>query len=1091
MAAMLLVFESGCASERVDTARQFLSGFPASTEVIVVGNSRDAADDLVRSVSIASQATFGLHRFSLTQLAVRFAALEMTRQGLAPSTVLGTEALAARAVFEVVQRGELKHFGPVAARPGFAPALAATITELRASGVVTDSLGRLGDAGPDLAKLLEEFQTQLSSVGLADRLSLFEIATDVIKDRKNPFVGTPVLLLDVAINSRAERIFIAALCASAPRGLATVPAGDERTLSALELIQSERCTAPRKFANSLQRLQNYVFTDLPSDSYPKDSQVHVFSAPGEGRECVEVARRLLEEAKKGIVFDRMAILVRSPETYAPLLEAALNRAGIPAHFARGTSRPDPGGRAFVVLLACAAEGFSAKRFAEYLSLGQVPALTEQGAPPADRDVWSPPTDEEIRSAPQVKVPAESADAASRREDSDAEPLVAGNLRTPRRWEELLVEAAVVGGKERWTRRLDGLSAELHLKIQSLQKVQPESARLIALERQLVNLQHLRRFALPVIDELAGLPTQANWGEWLLGLERLAPMVLRYPERVLSVLAELKPMAAVGPVTLDEVRQVLRDRMMQLEVEPPHRRFGRVFIGTPEQARGRCFDTVFVPGLAERIFPQKLREDPILHDDLRRRISTADPRLMTRSDYAGAERLRLRLAAGAAQRQIYFSYPRVEVALARPRVPSFYALDVTRTTLGHLPNVDVFEREAADVSNALLAWPAPVDPLEAIDDIEHDLATLRLLLQAKPEKVTGRARYLMELNPDLARSLRSRWQRWHKSWTCADGLCQPTETTRAALADYRLNARAYSPTSLQTFAACPYRFLLAAIYQLAPREEPVPVQSIDPVTRGAIFHRVQAQFVREALKRRWLPLSPTGLQDAQGLVDQILSEVATELKEQLVPAIERVWEDEIEQLRSDFRGWLLRLTEDKDWSPVLVEFAFGLQMSDGYDPASTADPVQLADGFLLRGIVDLAEHNANDSLRITDYKTGKNRTEENIVVGYGELLQPVLYSLAVERIRKQNVAEARLWYCTATGGYTERVIPINDATRSCGGEVLHIVNGAIEEGFLPPAPKERGCQWCDFRVVCGPYEEIRTARKDQKPLAALFRLREMP
>jgi len=1088
---MLRVFESGCAPERLDTARQFVLRFPAGTEVIVIGNSHDTADDLVRSVSIASKATFGLHRFSLTQLAARFAAPEMTRRGRAPSTVLGTEALAARAVFEVVQRGELKHFAPVAARPGFAPALAATISELRASGVVTDTLEQFGAAGADLAKLLREFEAQLLSVGLADRPALFGIATHVIENRTEQLVGAPVLLLDVAINARAERDFIAALCTSAPSALATVPAGDEKTLSALEKIQSERRTAPRRFENSLQRLQNYVFADLPSDSYAKDSQVRLFSAPGEGRECVEIARRLLEEAKNRVVFDEMAILVRTPETYAPLLEAALNRAGVPAYFARGTSRPDPAGRAFVVLLACAAESFSAKRFAEYLSLGQVPMLTEQGAPPSDREVWSPATDEAIPSPPRVEIPAQSADISDHGRDSDAEPVVAGNLRTPRKWEELLVEAAVVGGKERWARRLDGLAAELRLKIRSLQKVQPESPRLIALARELVNLEHLRRFALPIIEELAALPTHASWGQWLLVLERLAPMVLRYPERVLSVLAELKPIAAVGPVTLDEVRQVLADRMMQLEVEPPHRRFGCVFIGTPEQARGRCFDTVFVPGLAERIFPQKLREDPILHDDLRRRITTADPPLMTRSDHAAEERLRLRLAAGAARRQIYFSYPRVEVALARPRVPSFYALDVTRTMLGHLPNVDVFERDAAEESNALLAWPAPVDPLQAIDDIEHDLAILLPLLQAEPEKVSGRARYLMDLNPDLARSLRSRWQRWHKSWTSADGLCHPTDATRAALADYRLNARAYSPTALQTFAACPYRFLLSAIYQLAPREEPVPVQSIDPVTRGAIFHRVQAQFVREALKRKLLPLSPAALRDAQVLVDQILNKASAEFREQLVPAIERVWEDEIEQLRSDFRGWLLRLTEHSDWSPVLVEFAFGLQTNDGYDPASTADPVQLPDGFLLRGIIDLTEQNASHALRVTDYKTGKNRTEESIVVGNGELLQPVLYSLAVERIRKQSVAESRLWYCTATGGYSERVVPINDATRSCGSEVLHIINRAIEEGFLPPAPKERACQWCDFRVVCGPYEELRAARKDGKPLASLFRLREMP
>jgi ATP-dependent helicase/nuclease subunit B len=425
------------------------------------------------------------------------------------------------------------------------------------------------------------------------------------------------------------------------------------------------------------------------------------------------------------------------------------------------------------------------------------------------------------------------------------------------------------------------------------------------------------------------------------------------------------------------------------------------------------------------------------------------------------------------------------------VPSFYALDVARTTLGHLPNVEIFEREAAEESNALLAWPAPTAPLGAIDDIEHDLATLKPLLQGKPEDVSGRARYLMELNPDLARSLRSRWQRWHKPWTSADGLCQPTPATQAALADYRLTTRPYSPTALQSFAACPYKFLLSAIYRLAPRDESVALQSLDPVTRGAIFHRVQAQFVRQCLENSWLPLSSGRLQDAQVLVDDILDKAAAEFKEQLAPAIERVWQDEIEQMRSDFRGWLLRVTEQNSWSPVLVEFAFGLAVDGGYDPASTAGPAQLAEGFLLRGIIDLTEQNASCAIRVTDYKTGKDRAGGSVVVGQGELLQPVLYSLAVERIRKQSVSEARLWYCTSTGGYSERVIPISDSTRSCGSEVLKIIDEAVQAGFLPPAPREGACNWCDFRAVCGPYEEPRSTRKDQKPLAALFHLREMP
>ena len=86
-----------------------------------------------------------------------------------------------------------------------------------------------------------------------------------------------------------------------------------------------------------------------------DDQVLAFSAPGESRECVEVARRVLDLAKHGIAFDRMAVLLRSPEEYRAPLEEAFVRAGVPAHFARGAVRPDPSGRALYVLLRCAAE----------------------------------------------------------------------------------------------------------------------------------------------------------------------------------------------------------------------------------------------------------------------------------------------------------------------------------------------------------------------------------------------------------------------------------------------------------------------------------------------------------------------------------------------------------------------------------------------------------------------------------------------------------------------------------------------------------------------------------------------------------------
>jgi RecB family exonuclease len=427
------------------------------------------------------------------------------------------------------------------------------------------------------------------------------------------------------------------------------------------------------------------------------------------------------------------------------------------------------------------------------------------------------------------------------------------------------------------------------------------------------------------------------------------------------------------------------------------------------------------------------------------------------------------------------------------VPSFYALDVRRTTLGKLPNVDEFEREAARNGGAELAWLAPRNQDNAIDEVEHDLAVLRPLLLADPRSGRGQGRYLLELSPELGRSLRTRWQRWQRRWRAADGICNADEPTRAALSRYRPTTRAYSPTSLQNFAACPYKFALASIYRLEAREEPVPLQMLDPLTRGSMYHAVVARFLRQAVGDNALPVMPKNLKQAQERCDAILNEVAAEYHELLAPAIERVWQDEVEALRADLRGWLIHLADHPDgFVPLLIEFGFGLPPDRGRDPGSATGPARLEGGFLLHGVVDLVEQNPqNGKLRVTDHKTGKNRTEDGMIVGAGEVLQPVLYSLAVEAMRHHTIDEARLSFCTAVGAYEDHAVTMNDAAREVGLEVLRIIDNALEGAFLPPVPKEKGCDWCDFRAICGPYEELRASHKDPAPLAALLKLRAMP
>lgn len=1112
---MLRIITSTSAAARLEAARAFLRQRSPTAQALIVGASRGASDDLARSIAKEAGATFGLVRFSLTELAVRAAACRLAGTRRAPASHAAAEALAARAVFDSIAEGELTYFTPVASMPGFARALARTLHELRLAGIGGERLHAIDAAAADIGRLLQRFDAEREGALLDDRAALFRLGAEACAAGEARWAQWPTVLLDVPLDSKVERDFVAALVARAPDVLATVPDGDDFARAALVGIGGvvEAHADPAAPSTDLANLRRFVFTIDRPQVREKAGDVRLFSAPGEGREAVEIVRRVLDEAEGGVPFDDMAVFLRTPKQYLGLLEQACARGGVSVYFDRGIRRPDPAGRAFVALLSCAVEGLSAKRFDEYLSLGQVPQVGEASSGEA-----VVPLDEVYGAFADVSDGGSNLDGGSQKPrptsdqdkidpdvgrallgpaddiDSDEEAVVAGTLRSPWKWEELIVESAVVGGrsrqdgKARWRRRLDGLAADYRYRIDELRREEPESARIARFERDLRNLVHLRQFALPIVDALAEWPEQASWGDWLDRFSTLAARALRRPTRVLQVLADLRPMAEVGPIALEEARDVLHERLVTLDWEPPPQRYGSLFVGTPHQARGRSFRVVFVPGLAERVVPQRPREDPLLLDERRHAI---DSSLVGQEERGTAERLLLKIAIGAARDRLYLSYPRLDVAETRARVPSFYALDVMRAITGRVPDHRVLAAEAAEEGDASLAWPAPKAPDRAIDDLEHDLASLKPLLDARdPAAVKGHAHYLLGLNEALRRSVISRWSRGRTTWSTSDGLIKVAAGTKAALDKNRLGRRPYSLTALQRFAQCPYQFLLAKVYRLEPWDEPEPLVRMDALTRGSLFHRVQTEFYRAMQADAALPVTRATLVEAVKTLDAVIDRVGAEYAEQLAPAIDRVWRDEIGELRRDLGIWVQKLAEETVWQPKYFEFSFGLS-DQGRDPHSVAEPVVVDGRYILHGSVDLIEHRADlDVFRVTDHKTGKNRSNPDLIVGGGRTLQPVLYSAAVEQALGRKVVAGRLFYCTTAGGFIEHEIPINDYTRGQGLQALAIVDRAVEQGFLVAAPAERECTWCDFRPVCGPREEERIKRKSPDRLADLQALRSM-
>lgn len=1060
-----------------------------SSGVRIIAPTHDQAHDVVRQALADVPASLGVERAGWVGFSVRLATPALIALGLTPVSALGFEAIVARAVARARDERVLDVLADAAGHPGFVTALARTLADVRLAALPAAALDDGSSKGRDLAWLLRAVEQTMADLRHADRAEVLTLATAAVVEGDTSELGLPLALVDPPLGSRRDVALALALLARSRDALVTAPDGDPWMRRLIASLGSRRepldVDVETSTPMALARVQRGLFEASGAAALGDgDASVECLSAPGEGRECVEIARVVLSHAERGTPFDRMAIVMRAPELYASHLETALRRAEVPAVFGRGTRRPDPAGRALLALLACAVEHFSARRFAEYLSLGQVPAV---GAPPADpAQTPAPVAVPDEAEALGLRSTSDATIAADQRPDDEREEASA--RRSPWRWEAILNDAQVIDGADRWERRLRGHREQLDVRATAAYKDDPSSPRHEVLRRQVVWVDELLAFAGEVIDEMASWPAIDDWGGWITRLQRLAPRVLARPDRVLATLAELQPLAGVANVGLVEVLAVLRDRLTHLSVPPPVHRYGCVFVGTPEQMRGRVFDVVCVLGLSERVFPQRSRQDPLLLDDDRARLS---PDLATDDDRVAAERLQLRLATGAATRALVVSYASMETAQARPRVPSFYAIDLQRAVTGRVPGYEALMRSAQQRGGARLAWPAPGDPVTAIDAAEHDLSVLQRYLRGPETDLAGRARYLFDLNPALRRSLVARHQRLTRAWTAQDGLVAPP----AGLAAHRLAARAYSASALQRFATCPYQFYLSTVLRLEPREEAVPLTTLDPLTRGSMVHEMLAEIMRAFIAHDWAPLPDPVLLEAHEVADGIVTRIAGEYEDRFRPPILRVWQDAVAAIRRDIHEWVRRLPDEGGrWTPTRVEIGVGFSGGFGRDAASRAEDVVLPGGTRLHGVVDLLERGEGDEWRITDYKTGKYRLTSNVVVNGGRTLQPILYAMAVEAAFSGRVTASRLYYCTDEGGYEVHPWAIagatGDQTRQAALEVLAIVDHAIEEGRLPAAPADEACTWCDFRPVCGPSAQFVPRRKDPRPLAELTLLRRM-
>ena len=181
----------------------------------------------------------------------------------------------------------------------------------------------------------------------------------------------------------------------------------------------------------------------------------------------------------------------------------------------------------------------------------------------------------------------------------------------------------------------------------------------------------------------------------------------------------------------------------------------------------------------------------------------------------------------------------------------------------------------------------------------------------------------------------------------------------------------SPTVLETYATCPYRFFMQRLLRATSRGagDDRPARSL---TRGDVIHRALEAFLSEHTPDDLRAGKVVALQShLRTIADRILDEVESAG----LAGAPITWKRERAEIVDDLARWLEREISDPGTFPKReFEVAFG-GSGAARDEASPLDdePLTLAAAgttVRLRGRIDRGE--PGERFRIIDYKSGRNR-----------------------------------------------------------------------------------------------------------------------
>ena len=643
--------------------------------------------------------------------------------------------------------------------------------------------------------------------------------------------------------------------------------------------------------------------------------------------------------------------------------------------------------------------------------------------------------------------------------SDSSQNVGGNhtgrVVPASQWAAMSREARADGPLQQWRRRLQAYVD--HQEAISLDRDGTLPGRLRVLRREVDALLHF-------LDELGQALEELGSGTWRAAGTQLKTLLEVYGEdtvaespddrqRIEELLDSLSSLDDWGEELIaGALREVIHEGL-QSPVSDRGRPVGAgVYLGPPAGVVGAKYGTLYVLGMVEKQFPPRPGTNPWIGAS-----STSAQResALERYDFLGA-------MASAEKAVLCWPAATADRAAA---YPSRWIIEAANLLNAGTEDGERLTYENIAENPADKPWLTVIpsregglrqlggSAMEPADTSDYNLMHLVLNPSARLDEHPAVAS-----DEHTLRALAARTARFSSELTAWDGR---VDSAHSRVADIGGQTYPISPSALESWATCPYRYFLGRVLGLSSSAE-VDEAEISSLERGLLVHRILERFVAEG-----------------GITEDDLINVAEEEFESAVArgvtGYHLLWDMEKQKILDALRKFFVKeaqwLGETQAHSRAEVEFG---PETDAGDVVVTVEGLG---EISFRGKMDRVDV-LGDEVRVRDFKTGKpdpyfdgiqgrkaDRTVDN-----GRALQLPVYLEAAQSVYPGKQITASYCFPLAENN-THNVAPYTAQDREQFDATLGVVVGMAREGIFPATPEQTddewggNCKYCDFKRLC--------------------------